>query len=33
MNMALAVYDVSVTEMGPDGKDMVKKVGSTTYRV
>jgi hypothetical protein len=32
MNMALAIYDVSVTEKGPDGKDMTKKVGATTYR-
>jgi len=32
MNMALAVYDVTVTEKGTDGKDMTKKVGSTTYR-
>jgi len=31
--MAEAVYDVTVTELGPDGKDMQKSIGSTTYRV
>ena len=32
MGVALNTYDVSVTQVGPDGTDVTKKIGQTTYR-